>query len=167
MSPIILRTLCLSLLVSFISGAVITTTARLTLNCSERVHPKLIQDLWNWTKQLKEKLPEDKSPVRLVPKFCVSCSKRVIGWMEIRELVDVYQAHVFSSKALEKLLHVHYNDVLHRLQNVLQNCVSSSEPSKFAEEIQEMGTKIKKKHHGAMKAASEFTFVLGWISELK
>ncbi|XP_078798057.1 interleukin-26 [Oryzias latipes] len=167
MSPTIVRTLCLSLLVSFISGAAVSTTAKPALNCSEKVRPKLVRDLWNWTKQLKEKLPEDKSPFRLVPRFCVSCSKRVIGWMEIKELIDIYKTHVFSSEVLEKFLHVHYNEVLHQLQSVLHTCVSSSEPSQFAEEIQEMETKIKKKHRSVMKAASEFTFVLGWISELK
>lgn len=48
----------------------------------------------------------------------------MIGWLELRELIDVYQRGVFSSRAIQKLLPPDYEPLLYRLQGTLRRCVS-------------------------------------------
>ncbi|CAK6974547.1 uncharacterized protein LOC121626098 [Scomber scombrus] len=144
-----------------------TATAQRGLTCREEVPTELIRDLWSRTTQLIDKLPTEDPPFwRLLPKFCTKCPKDAIGWLELRDLINVYQRSVFSQDAVQKLLPPHYNDLLYRLQDTLMRCVSSSEPSKWRKKIKKMEKKIKKKAEGPMKAVAEFTFILRWIDEL-
>lgn len=51
--------------------------------------------------------------------------QRVIGWRELQALIDIYQNSVFSNDAIQKILPLHYNDLLYRLQETLHHCVST------------------------------------------
>uniref|UniRef100_UPI003AACC026 interleukin-26 n=1 Tax=Centroberyx gerrardi TaxID=166262 RepID=UPI003AACC026 len=146
--------------------------------CQREIPAELIRDLWSQTKQLISSLPKEEKAsrkLRLLPKFCTNCPERLIGWQEMRELIGVYQSSVFSREFLQKLLPLHYNELLHRLQHTLQHCVSSSKPSQWSESIKKLEKKIKKmsrgrkrrRDEGVMKAVGEFIFVLRWIDELR
>nr|XP_033471227.1 uncharacterized protein LOC117249597 [Epinephelus lanceolatus] len=166
------RTSALTLLVSLIAeGHVATATPERGLTCRQEIPAELIRELWSRTKQLINKLPKEEKfsrRHRLLPKFCTKCSERAIGWLEMRELIDVYQRSVFRNEVVQKLLPLHYNDLLHRIQHTLQHCVSSSKPSKWFKIIKKLERKIKKRRRdeGALKAVGEFTFILRWIDEL-
>ncbi|XP_031152852.1 uncharacterized protein LOC116047944 [Sander lucioperca] len=139
--------------------------------CREEIHSKLLQDLRRLTKQLINKLPEKEKYLRgqrLLPKFCTKCSEHVIGWLEMREVMDVYQRSVFSREVVQELFPMHYNNLLYRLQHTLQHCVSSSKPSKWFKTINNLERKMKKRRRDqtALKAVGEFTYVLRWIDEL-
>ncbi|CAN9508377.1 unnamed protein product [Ophioblennius macclurei] len=153
------------------TGATATTTATTASSCRQEIPSGLIRDLWSRTKLLIQKLPTEEKfsrRHRLLPKFCTKCSGRVIGWLEVRELINMYQRSVFSRDAIQRLLPLHYSDLLHRLQHTLQHCVTSSKPSSYFKTIMKLERKIKKRSRDewAMKAVGEFTFVLRWIDEL-
>ncbi|XP_078099155.1 uncharacterized protein LOC144512341 [Sander vitreus] len=146
-------------------------TSQRGLSCREEIPSELLRDLWRRTTQLINKLPKEEKFLRrqrLLPKFCTKCSERVIGWLEIREVMDVYQRSVFSREVVQELLPLHYNDLLYRLQHTLQHCVSSSKPSEWFKTIKNLERKIKKRRRdqGALKAIVEFTYVLRWLDEL-
>ncbi|XP_056878876.1 uncharacterized protein LOC130519459 [Takifugu flavidus] len=138
------------------------------ITCREEIPAGLIRDLWSRTTELIDRLPkEDKVPTRLLPKFCTGCSKHVIGWRELQALMDVYQNGVFSHHAVQKILPLHYNELLYRLQQTLHHCVSASEPSKLLKLIKKVERKIKKrKAKSHLKAVREFIFILRWMDEL-
>lgn len=54
----------------------------------------------------------------------LSSPQNTIGWLELQEVIDVYEKSVFSSELIQKLLPHHYNELLHRLHHTLQHCVS-------------------------------------------
>ncbi|XP_071397318.1 interleukin-26 [Centroberyx affinis] len=144
--------------------------------CRRAIPAELIRDLWSQTKQLIGSLPKEEKAsrkLRLLPKFCTNCPERLIGWLEVRELIGVYQSSVFNTEFLQKLLPLHYNVLLHRLQHTLQHCVSSSKHSQWSESIKKVEKKIKRmsrgrrRDEGVMKAVGEFIFVLRWIDELR
>ncbi|CAJ1054645.1 uncharacterized protein LOC117249597 [Xyrichtys novacula] len=144
-------------------------TPERSITCRQEIPSQLIRELWTRTNQLIDSLPkEEHFSRRLLPRFCTKCPERAIGWLEMRELIDVYQRSVFSRKVVQRLLPFHYNELLHRLQYTLKYCVSSSEPSKWFGKIKKLERKIKKRRrdNGALKAVSEFTYVLRWIDEL-
>eukprot|EP00064_Thunnus_orientalis_P017694 superscaffoldBa00003830_g17780 len=142
-------------------------TAEKEPTCQQEIPTELIRDLWRDTKVLIDKLPREDSVWRLLPKFCTKCPEGAIGWLEMRELIIVYQNSVFSEDVIQKLLPLHYNDLLYRLEDTLQHCVPPSKPSKLFKSIEKLEKKIKKKKDkGAMKAIAEFTFILRWIDEL-
>ncbi|KAE8281183.1 hypothetical protein D5F01_LYC20157 [Larimichthys crocea] len=158
-----------SLLLSLLQHHVAAATDKRGITCRQEIPAELIRDLWNRTRQLIDRLPREENYFRrLLPKFCTKCPERTIGWLEMREVVDVYKRSVFSRDVIQKLLPLHYNDLLYRLQHTLQHCVSSSKPSKWFKFINKLERKIKKRRRdeGALKAAREFTFVLRWIDEL-
>ncbi|KAM9704848.1 interleukin-26 [Menidia menidia] len=159
----------LTLLLGVLAGIVATATSEQGLSCRQEIHSELIRDLWNQTRQIIHTLPKEASfdrRHRFLPKFCNNCSKPAIGWLEIREMTDVYQRSVFSSEEVQKLLPPHYSVLLHRLQHRLQHCVSSSKDSKHHRSIKKMERKINKcGDRGALKAMGEFVFVLRWIDE--
>ncbi|XP_073337138.1 interleukin-26 [Pagrus major] len=159
---LLVRTAALALLLSF------TVTAERDVTCRQEVPAELIRDLWNRSQQLIKRLPrEEKISRRLLPKFCTKCPERMIGWLEMQEVMDVYQRSVFSTEVIRKLLPLHYEDLLYRLQQTLQHCVSSSEPSRWFQLIKEVEKKIKRRRDKqALKAVREFNYVLSWISEL-
>uniref|UniRef100_UPI0037E8B76F interleukin-26 n=1 Tax=Semicossyphus pulcher TaxID=241346 RepID=UPI0037E8B76F len=162
MSLLLVRMFALSLLILGI-------TAERGITCRQEIPVQMIRELWSRTRQLIDDLPkEEHFSRRLLPKFCTKCPERTIGWLEMRDVIDVYQRSVFSRKVVQKLLPLHYNDLLYRLQHTLQNCVSSSEPSKWSKTIKKLERKIKKRRRddGALKAVGEFTYVLRWIDEL-
>nr|XP_020480532.1 uncharacterized protein LOC109974601 [Monopterus albus] len=137
----------LTLLLSLTSGLVTMATAEQGLTCRQEIPTGLIRDLWNRTKVLINKLPKEENVsrrLRLLPKFCTKCPERVVGWLEMRELIDIYQRSVFSREVVQKLLPLHYNDLLYRLQHTLQRCVYSSKPSKWLKIITKLERKIKK-----------------------
>ncbi|GAA6218755.1 uncharacterized protein LOC108901377, partial [Lates japonicus] len=165
------RTSALALLLGLVAGLVTTVTAQRGLTCRQEIPAELIRELWSRTTLLINKLPKEENfsrRLRLLPKFCTKCPERAIGWLEMRELIDVYQRSVFSTAVVQKLLPLHYNDLLYRLQHTLQHCVSSSKHSKWLKIIKKMERKIKKKRRDevALKAVGEFTFILRWIDEL-
>ncbi|KAL7370655.1 hypothetical protein ABVT39_006892 [Epinephelus coioides] len=145
---LLVRTSALTLLLSLIAeGHVATATPEQGLTCRQEIPAELIRELWSRTKQLINKLPKEETfsrRHRLLPKVCTKCSERAIGWLEVRELIDVYQRSVFRSEVVQKLLPLHYNDLLHRIQHTLQHCVSSSQPSKWFKIIKKLERKIKK-----------------------
>ncbi|KAI3366966.1 hypothetical protein L3Q82_009247 [Scortum barcoo] len=124
---LLVRTLALALMVSLTARLVATATAEPGITCRQEIPAEVIRSLWNWTKELIKKLPKDEGfSRRLLPMFSTEKnSKRTIGWLEIQELIDVYQTSVFSNDVVQKLLPLHYNDLLHRLQHTLQDCVST------------------------------------------
>ncbi|CAL9682696.1 unnamed protein product [Knipowitschia caucasica] len=157
------------LLLSLVSGHVTMVTA-LEKSCHRMIHLELIRELGNRTKQLLQILPmEERSHkrARLLPKFCTKCREGAISWLEIREMIDIYQWSVFSQAEIKKLLPLHFPDLLYRLQYTLHNCVPTSKPSKWSKVIKKLQRKIKKrKRDGALKAVREFTFLLRWTGEL-
>nr|WOH29320.1 interleukin 26 [Lateolabrax maculatus] len=168
---LLVRTSVLILLISLAGGLVAVATAERGITCRQEIPAELIRDLWSRTTQLINKLPKEEKfsgRVRLLPKFCTKCPERTIGWLEMRQLLDVYQRSVFSRELVQELLPLHYNDLLYRLQHTLQHCVSSSKPSKWFKIIKKLERKIKKRRRdvGALKAVGEFTFILRWIDEL-
>ncbi|XP_030004199.1 interleukin-26 [Sphaeramia orbicularis] len=141
----LVRTSAIALLLSLVAGHVTTATEKTGVTCRQEIPAELIRELWSRTKHLINRLPrEDKSFRRLLPKFCIKCSGHVIGWLEMRELIDVYQRTVFSREAVQKLLPLYYNDLLYRLQHTLQHCVSSSKLTKPLKLIKKLERKIKK-----------------------
>ncbi|KAG7466716.1 hypothetical protein JOB18_028089 [Solea senegalensis] len=160
----------LLLLLSSISGLVAVATARQSPACPQVIPAALIRDLWNQTSALINKLPKEENSSRrkrLLPKFCTRCPTHAIGWLEVREVIDMYQRSVFSRDFIQKLLPLHYEDLLFRLQFTLQHCVSSVKPSKWFKLIKKLERKMKKRRHeSALKAVGEFTYVLRWIDEL-
>ncbi|XP_041820393.1 uncharacterized protein LOC121626098 [Chelmon rostratus] len=167
---LLVRTSALALMITVTAGLVTTATDEQGLTCRQEIPTELIRDLWSRTRQLINKLPkEDKFSrrLRLLPKFCTKCPERAIGWLEMRQMIDVFQRSVFSKEVVQKLLPLHYNELLYRLQHTLQHCVSSSKPSKWFKIIKKLERKIKKRRdEGALKAVGEFTFILRWIDEL-
>ncbi|XP_054862317.1 uncharacterized protein LOC111583812 [Amphiprion ocellaris] len=161
LSSLLIRTLLCLLLVS-------TATAELT--CWQQVPPVLIRDLWNQSRLLINDLPTENSSVqhRFLPNFCTKCPELVIGWSDMKALIDVYQRSVFKRSAVQKLLPLHYPEMMHRLQHTLQRCVSSSETPKHLKLIQKREQKIEKRlgDKGALKAVEELDFVFSWIDEL-
>ncbi|KAM6961602.1 uncharacterized protein LKV04_020623 [Tautogolabrus adspersus] len=156
-----------SLLVA--AGLVTTATAEHSITCRQEIPAQLIRELWTRTKQLIDRLPKEKHfSRRLLPKFCPKCPELTIGWLEMQEMINVYQRSVFSRMVVQKLLPLHYNELLHRLQHTLHHCVSSSKPSKWSKTIKKLERKIKKRKRdeGALMAVREFTFILRWIDEL-
>ncbi|KAK2859202.1 hypothetical protein Q5P01_003822 [Channa striata] len=168
---LLVRTSALALLISLGPGLVTMATAEGGLTCQQEIPSELIRNLWSRTKQLINKLPKEEMfsrRMRLLPKFCTKCPERAVGWLEMRELIDVYQRSVFSREVVQKLLPNHYNDLLYRLQHTLQHCVSSTEQSVWIQTIKRLEKKIKKRKRdeGALKAVGEFTFILRWIDDL-
>lgn len=43
----------------------------------------------------------------------------------MQEVMDMYQRSVFSREVVRKFLPLHYEDLLYRLQQTLQHCVST------------------------------------------
>ncbi|XP_059181987.1 uncharacterized protein LOC131960731 [Centropristis striata] len=160
--------LLLSLLLSLSTAGgmlVATETGQRELTCREQIPAGLIRELWSRTTQLINKLPKEEKfsrHNRLLPKFCTKGPERVIGWLEVREVIDVYQRSVFSREVVQKLLPLHFSDLLYRIQHTLQHCVSSSKPSKWSKIIKKLERKIKKRRRdgAALKAVGEFTFIL-------
>ncbi|TNN33674.1 hypothetical protein EYF80_056163 [Liparis tanakae] len=114
----------LLLFLLFLSGGLEAAGQR-GLTCAQEVPAELIRDLWSRNQQLVAELPREEHFFRrgrLLPKFCTKCRKRLIGWLEMRELMDVYQRSVFSRGVVQKLLPLHYDDLLHRIQHTLQHC---------------------------------------------
>ncbi|XP_076015851.1 interleukin-26 [Genypterus blacodes] len=146
------------------------TQAQRRLSCRQELPAELIRDLWSRSKHLINSLPkEEKSSwrFRLLPKFCTICQERQIGWQEMREMIDIYQRRVFSSDVIQKLLPLHFNDLLDRMRHTLHHCVSLSKPSKWFHLIKKVERKIKKRRNeGVMKAVREFPFMLRWMDEL-
>ncbi|KAJ0056861.1 hypothetical protein NL108_000658 [Boleophthalmus pectinirostris] len=146
------------------------TTLERGVSCHQEVHPELLRELWNRTQQLLKVLPKEEKPTRgarLLPKFCTKCREGAIGWLEIREMIDIYQRSVFSQDEIKKLLPLHFPDLLYRLQYTLHNCVPTDTPSNWSKLFKKLQRKIKKrKRDGAVKAVSEFTFLLRWTGEL-
>ncbi|KAK9525966.1 hypothetical protein VZT92_016630 [Zoarces viviparus] len=170
MSLLFVRTSVLSLLLVLVTGELVTSAER-GLTCRQEIPAELIRDLWSRTRLLINKLPKEEKfsrRRRLLPKFCTNCPERMIGWLEMRELIDVYQTSVFSRGVVQKLLPLHYNDLLYRIQHTLQHCVSTSKRSEWFKIIKKLERKIKKRRRdeGALKAVGEFTFILRWIDEL-
>ncbi|KAM3587337.1 uncharacterized protein V6R79_002343 [Siganus canaliculatus] len=100
-------------------------TAGRGVTCRHEIPTELIRELLIQTGQLIDKLPKEENlSRRLLPRFCTKCDERVIGWLEMREVLDVYQRSVFSREVVQRLLPLHYNDLLYRLQHTLQHCVS-------------------------------------------
>ncbi|XP_061571258.1 uncharacterized protein LOC133424590 [Cololabis saira] len=182
---IIIRMSALTLLITLITGAIATAASapaasapaaskpaapKPALTCRQEIHAELIRELWSRTKLLTNKLPRNESITtgqRLLPKFCTKCSKNAVGWVEMKELIDVYQRSVFKRGEVKKLFPLHYDDLLYRLQQTLEECVTSPEPSKHLESIKAMERKIKKKKNkGALKAVGEFIFIIRWMDEL-
>ncbi|XP_076578807.1 interleukin-26 [Chaetodon auriga] len=167
---LLLRTSALMLLLTLTAGLETTATDERGLTCPQVIPAELIRDLWSRTRQLIKELPkEEKSSrrLRLLPKFCTKCPEHAIGWLEMRQVIDVYQRSVFSKEVVQKLLPPHYNELLYRLQHTLHHCVSSSKSSKWFKIIKKLERKIKKRRdEGVRKAVGEFTFVLRWIDEL-
>lgn len=65
--------------------------------------------------------------------------QRLIGWLELQEMIDIYHRSVFSTAAIKKLLPQHYDELLYRLHHTLQHCVSTrlfGPPSKRFEALQ-------------------------------
>ncbi|KAG7466715.1 hypothetical protein JOB18_028089 [Solea senegalensis] len=91
---------------------------------------------------------------RLLPKFCTRCPTHAIGWLEVREVIDMYQRSVFSRDFIQKLLPLHYEDLLFRLQFTLQHCVSSVKPSKWFKLIKKLERKMKKVKKSTASAAN-------------
>ncbi|XP_077956885.1 interleukin-26 [Gasterosteus aculeatus] len=162
------RTSALALLLGLVAGGTNAPERRLT--CPQEIPPGLIRDLWSRTNLLISALPKEANLVRrqrLLPKFCTDCPERVIGWLEMKELMDVYQRSVFSRAVVHKLLPPHYSELLYRVQHTLQHCVSSSKSSEWFKIIRKLERKIQKRRDkGALKAVGEFTFILRWIDEL-
>ncbi|XP_008399029.1 interleukin-26 [Poecilia reticulata] len=160
----------LALCICLVAAAVTTATAGQRLTCRREIPEELIRELWNQTGVLIDRLPEEERfsrRTRLLPKFCTKCPERLIGWLELQEMTDIYQRSVFSTAAIKKLLPQHYDELLYRLHHTLQHCVSSTERSKYMKALKKMERKIKKKREeGAMKAIREFSFILRWIDEL-
>ncbi|XP_060886413.1 uncharacterized protein LOC132956799 [Labrus mixtus] len=151
------------------AGLVTTVTVERSITCRQEIPAQLIRELWKRTNQLIDRLPKEKHfSRRLLPKFCPKCPERTIGWLEMQEMINVYQRSVFSREVVQKLLPLHYNELLHRLQHTLQHCVSASKTSKWSKTIKKVERKIKKKKRdeGALLAVREFTFILRWIDEL-
>ncbi|XP_069575342.1 interleukin-26 [Brachyistius frenatus] len=138
--------------------------------CRQEIPSELIRDLWSRNRLLINDLPKEENfsrRQRLLPEFCTKCPERLIGWPEVKELIDIYQRSVFSSDVIQKLLPLHYDDLLYRLQHTLQQCVFSAKRSKYLKLIKKLERKIKKtRDEGALKAVGEFTFILRWINEL-
>ncbi|KAL3977085.1 ribonuclease H2 subunit A [Sarotherodon galilaeus] len=130
-------------------------SAQQRLTCPQDIHTGLMRDLWKHTRLLINRLPH------------------AIGWLEIRELINIYQRSVFSSEVIQKLLHPHYNDLMYGLQHTLRHCVSSSESSKYSKIMKKLEKRINKRNgegdegdDGVLKAVREFTYILRWINEL-
>ncbi|KAK5849411.1 hypothetical protein PBY51_009056 [Eleginops maclovinus] len=140
-------------------------------SCSHLLHADITRETWRRTAEVVRMLPKEEKYSgrhRLLPRFCTNCSQRLIGWSEIRDLMDVYQRSVFSRPVVKKLLSLEYKALLHRIQHTLQLCVSSSAPSKWYEVVKKMEKKIRKRRdERALKAVTEFNFVLNWINELQ
>ncbi|KAK7896788.1 hypothetical protein WMY93_022113 [Mugilogobius chulae] len=165
------RTSYLILLLSLLSGPVtMATEPEKGVSCHRKVHPELLRELWARTRQLLNVLPKEERRsigARLLPKFCTKCQEGTIGWLEIREMIDIYQRSVFSHDEVNNLLPRHFPELLYRLQHTLHNCVPRDKPSKWSKMIKKLERKIKKrKRDGALKAVSEFTFLLRWTGEL-
>ncbi|KAG7218745.1 hypothetical protein INR49_019748 [Caranx melampygus] len=150
MRLLVVRTTAPTLLLSLlVSGLVSMVTPKRLLTCRQEIPTGLIRDLWSRTIQLINQLPEEENfsgRWRLLPKFCTKCPTHAIGWLETRELIDIYQKSVFSSEVVQKLLPLHYSDLLYRLQHTLHHC--------------------KRRDKVALKAVREFTFILRWIDDL-
>ncbi|KAL6116581.1 uncharacterized protein ACO6RY_14562 [Pungitius sinensis] len=161
-----IRTSALALLLGLVVVGMNAAERRLT--CRQEIPPGLIRDLWSRTHLLINKLPKEPNNLkRLLPKFCTDCPERVIGWLEMKELMDVYQRSVFGRVRVQKLLPPHYNELLYRVQHTLQHCVSSSKSSEWFKIIKKLERKIQKRRDkGALKAIREFTFILRWMDEL-
>ncbi|XP_070410061.1 interleukin-26 isoform X2 [Nothobranchius furzeri] len=166
MSLITVRISAFSLLIVLIAMA----TAEQGLTCREEIPVELIRELWNGTRMIQNKLPKEdrlSRRVRLLPHFCTTCPERVIGWLELQEMIDVYEKSVFNSELVQKFVPHHYNELLDRLHHTLQHCVSYTEPSEHFKDIKKMERRIQKKgDEGALKAVREFNFILRWIDEL-
>ncbi|XP_034382159.1 uncharacterized protein LOC117726162 isoform X2 [Cyclopterus lumpus] len=166
------RTSAVSLLLFLAAGGLVAAEER-GLTCRQEIPAVLIRDLWSRNRQLITKLPKEENfsrRRRLLPRFRTKGPKRLIGWLEIRELIDVYQRSVFTRGVVQKLLPLHYADLLLRIQNTLQHCVSSPKPSAWFEIIKKVERKITKRRRrrdeGALKAVGEFIFILRWMDEL-
>ncbi|XP_072309518.1 uncharacterized protein [Eucyclogobius newberryi] len=142
------RTSSLILLLSLLTGAVTMMTALgRGVSCHREVHPELLREIWKRTRQLQNVLPKEEKPsrgARLLPKFCTKCQEGAIGWLEIREMIDIYQRSVFSQDEVQKLLPLHFPDLLYRLQHTLHHCVPKGKPSKWSKIIKKVEKKIKK-----------------------
>ncbi|KAI4787986.1 hypothetical protein KUCAC02_036135 [Chaenocephalus aceratus] len=105
-------------------------------SCSHLLHDDITREALRQTADVVRKLP------------------RLIGWLELRDLMDVYLRSVFSRPAVKKLLLPEYKALLYRIQHTLQLCVSSPTPSKWYKAIKKMEKKIKKKRRDerALKA---------------
>ncbi|KAJ4924846.1 hypothetical protein JOQ06_003796 [Pogonophryne albipinna] len=141
-------------------------------SCSHLLHDDITREALRQTADVVRMLPKEEKYSgrhRLLPRFCTNCSQRLIGWLELRDLMDVYQRSVFSRSAVRKLLSPEYKALLYRIQHTLQLCVSSPKPSKRFGAIKKMEKKIKKKRRDerALKAVREFNFALNWINELQ
>ncbi|KAM7367376.1 hypothetical protein PAMP_015281 [Pampus punctatissimus] len=140
-------TLLLSLL--FVS----MTTAEQESACQQEIPTELIRELWSSTRLLINKLPKEEiSFSRLLPKFCTRCPEQGIGWLEMREVIDVYQRHVFSREVIQRLLPLHYNDLLYRLQHTLQHCeerrLNGKEDRKLMKQDRNQDLKTRKERRG-------------------
>ncbi|PWA21808.1 hypothetical protein CCH79_00017795 [Gambusia affinis] len=126
----------LTLCICLVAAVVTTATAGQELTCRREIPDELIRELWKQTSVLIDRLPKEKRfshQKRLLPKFCTKCPERLIGWLELQKMIDVYQRNVFSTAAIKKFLPQHYDELLYRLHHTLQHCVSTrlfSLPSK-------------------------------------
>ncbi|XP_068163425.1 interleukin-26 [Antennarius striatus] len=137
------------------------------ITCRQEIPPGLIRELWSHTTQLINRLPKrEKVSRRLLPKFCTRCPERLIGWLEMKEVLNVYQRTVFSATVIQKLLPLHFSELLFRLQHTLQHCESSSRHSRWFQIFRKLERKIKKRRQRVLKAVREFTFILRWLDEL-
>ncbi|KAM8908070.1 interleukin-26 [Spinachia spinachia] len=161
-----IKTWAVAALLGLVAGG--TDAAQRRPTCPQEIPAGLIRDLWSRTQLLISRLPKDANVLRrLLPKFCTDCPERVIGWLDMKELMDVYQRRVFSRRVVQKLLPPHYSELLYRIQHTLQHCVSSSKSSEWLKIIKKLERKIQKRRdEGALKAVGEFIFILRWIDEL-
>ncbi|XP_054623787.1 uncharacterized protein LOC129177075 [Dunckerocampus dactyliophorus] len=156
----------LLLLVLPLARCVAAMTGPRRLTCGQEVAHVLVRNLWTQSQLLIQRLPEEKRQSkrwRLLPNFCTGCPERAIGWLEVRQMIDIYQRRVFDNELVVELLPLHYRDLLHRLQRTLQGCVSSCARARARSA---RVTERKRREEGVMKAVTEFTFILTWMNEL-
>ncbi|XP_061817482.1 uncharacterized protein [Nerophis lumbriciformis] len=166
-----LLTLLLLLFLPLARCVALTTRPR-GLACGQEVPNALLRNLWTQSRLLIQRLPEERrrsKSWRLLPNFCTGCPQCVIGWLEVRQMIDIYQHRVFNTELISKLLPLHYLDLLDRLQHTLMHCVPPGPTSKWMSAIKNVDKQLqrrKRRKEGVMKAVTEFTFILTWINEL-
>ncbi|XP_061922717.1 uncharacterized protein LOC133662619 [Entelurus aequoreus] len=141
-----LLTLLLLLFLPLARCVALTTSPR-RLACGQEVPNALLRNLWTQSRLLIQRLPEERrrsKSWRLLPNFCTGCPQCVIGWLEVRQMIDIYQHRVFNTDLISRLLPLHYLDLLDRLQHTLMHCVPPGPPSKWMSAIKNVDKQLQR-----------------------